>query len=74
MRLVDRTNHHLFQPLLYQVVPGSSPPARSPATRDVPRKHTNALVELEVTGFDLEARRASAVRPDESQVITRTTA
>lgn len=28
--VVDRTNHHLFQPLLYQVAPGSSPKATSP--------------------------------------------
>ena len=25
--IVDRTNHHLFQPLLYQVAPGSCRPA-----------------------------------------------
>jgi NADH dehydrogenase len=70
VRLVDRTNHHLFQPLLYQVATGIlSPGEIAPATRDVLRKHTNVSVELgEVTGFDLEARRVSAVRPDESQV------
>ena len=72
VRLVDRTNHHLFQPLLYQVATGIlSPGEIKPATRDVLRKHTNVSVELgEVTGFDLEARRVSAVRPDESQVST----
>ena len=31
--LVDRTNHHLFQPLLYQVATGILPPGRSPLRR-----------------------------------------
>jgi NADH dehydrogenase len=68
--LVDRTNHHLFQPLLYQVATGIlSTGVVAPATRDVLRKHANVSVELgDVTGFDLAARRVSAVRPDESQV------
>ena len=68
--LVDRTNYHLFQPLLYQVATGIlSPGEIAPATRDVLRKHANVSVELgDVTGFDLEARRVSVVRPDESQV------
>jgi NADH dehydrogenase len=42
--LVDRTNHHLFQPLLYQVATSASRPAKSPplfeeffASRKTPR-------------------------------------
>jgi NADH:ubiquinone reductase (H+-translocating) len=56
--LVDRRNHHLFQPLLYQVATGLIPPGQiSPALRHVLRKHKNIRVELaEVTGFDLERR------------------
>jgi NADH dehydrogenase len=56
--LIDRRNHHLFQPLLYQVATGLLPPGQiSPAIRHVVRKHKNVSVELaEVTGFDLEKR------------------
>ena len=56
--VVDRRNHHLFQPLLYQVATGMLPPGEiSPAIRHVLRKHKNVLVELaEVTGFDLDRR------------------
>ena len=56
--VVDRRNHHLFQPLLYQVATGMLPAGEiSPAIRHVLRKHKNVLVELaEVTGFDLDRR------------------
>ena len=56
--LVDRRNHHLFQPLLYQVATGMIPPGEiAPALRHVVRKHKNVSVELaEVTGFDLDRR------------------
>jgi NADH dehydrogenase len=56
--VVDRRNHHLFQPLLYQVAMGMLPPGEiSPAIRHVLRKHKNVRVELaEVTGFDLDHR------------------
>ena len=56
--LIDRRNHHLFQPLLYQVATGLLPPGQiAPAIRHVVRKHKNVRVELaEVTGFDLERR------------------
>ena len=40
-------------------------PLVAPATRDILRKHGNVAVELgDVTGFDLDARLVSAVRPD----------
>ncbi len=56
--LISRTNHHLFQPLLYQVATGIlSEGEIAPATRDVLKKKKNVSVELaEVTGFDLKAR------------------
>ena len=56
--LIDRRNHHLFQPLLYQVATGLLPAGQiSPAIRHVLRKHKNVRVELlEVTGFDLDRR------------------
>ena len=63
--LISRTNHHLFQPLLYQVATGIlSDGEIAPATRDVLKKKKNVSVELgEVTGFDLEARYVIAVQP-----------
>ena len=56
--LVDRRNHHLFQPLLYQVATGMLSPGQiAPPIRHVVRKHKNVRVELaEVTDFDLERR------------------
>jgi NADH:ubiquinone reductase (H+-translocating) len=56
--LIDRRNHHLFQPLLYQVATGLLPPGQiAPPIRHVLRKHKNVRVELfEVTGFDLDRR------------------
>jgi NADH:ubiquinone reductase (H+-translocating) len=56
--LVDRRNHHLFQPLLYQVATGMLAPGQvAPALRHVVRRNKNVRVELaEVTAFDLEHR------------------
>jgi NADH dehydrogenase len=56
--VVDRTNHHLFQPLLYQVATGVlSEGDIAPPTRDVLRHHKNTRVLLgEVVRLDLAAR------------------
>jgi NADH:ubiquinone reductase (H+-translocating) len=56
--LVDRRNHHLFQPLLYQVATGILPSGQiAPVLRHLLRKHRNVRVQLaEVTGFDLDRR------------------
>src|SRR6187399_1337754 len=56
--LIDRRNHHLFQPLLYQVATGILSPGQiTPVLRYIMRKHENVQVEMaEVTGFDLERR------------------
>ena len=63
--LISRTNHHLFQPLLYQVATGILSEGQiAPATRDVLKKKRNVFVELaEVTGFDLKARHVTALQP-----------
>jgi NADH:ubiquinone reductase (H+-translocating) len=57
--LVDRTNHHLFQPLLYQVASGIlSEGSVAPPLRDILRHQRNTEVVLgEVVGVDLDARR-----------------
>ena len=64
--IVDRTNHHLFQPLLYQVATGILPDGLiAPALRSVVRKQANARVVLaEVQHLDLDGRVVHAVAPD----------
>ena len=64
--LVDRVNHHLFQPLLYQVATGIlSRGEIAPPIRGVLRRQRNVEVELaEVSGFDLEGRKVTATRAD----------
>src|SRR3954462_3202253 len=56
--VVDRRNHHLFQPLLYQVATALIPPGQiAPAIRRVLRKHENVAVECgEVTDIDVDRR------------------
>ena len=56
--LVDRQNHHLFQPLLYQVATaGLSAPAIAAPLRHILRRQCNATVLLgEVQGIDRKAK------------------
>lgn len=56
--LVDRTNHHLFQPMLYQVATAAlAAPDISSPIRSVLRRQSNTEVLLgEVVGTDLAAR------------------
>ena len=62
--LIDRRNHHLFQPLLYQVATGILSPGQvAPPLRHVLRRCKNVRVELaEVTDFDLDNRIVHAKR------------
>ncbi|MDQ3874954.1 MAG: FAD-dependent oxidoreductase, partial [Actinomycetota bacterium] len=64
--LVDRANHHLFQPLLYQVATGIlSEGEVAPALRGMFRHQPNVRVLLaEVTDLDLDSRRVEANVPD----------
>ena len=57
--VIDRTNHHLFQPLLYQLATGVlSEGDIAPPTRDVLRRQNNTRVLLgEVPHIDLVERR-----------------
>ncbi|RPE79851.1 NAD(P)/FAD-dependent oxidoreductase [Vulcaniibacterium tengchongense] len=59
--LVDRRNHHLFQPLLYQVATaGLSAPDIAAPLRHILRKQRNVEVRLgEVVGLDPGARTAT---------------
>ena len=56
--VIDRKNHHTFQPLLYQVATAGLSPAEIAAPiRSIFRAYKNVEVLMaEVTGFDLEQR------------------
>ncbi len=61
--VIARTNHHLFQPLLYQVATGILSEGKiAPATREVLRTQSNARVLLgDVTRIDLAGRTVTSV-------------
>ncbi len=67
--LIDRTNHHLFQPLLYQIATaGLSPPSIAAPTRFLFRKQPNVTTLLgEVVDIDANAR---AVRLENGATIS----
>jgi NADH:quinone reductase (non-electrogenic) len=69
--IVDRTNHHLFQPLLYQVATGILPDGLiAPALRSVVRKQANARVVLaDVQYLDLDGRVVHALAPDDQKLM-----
>ena len=56
--LIDRANHHLFQPLLYQVATAALTPSQiATPIRSILRKQKNVTVVLgEATGVDKERR------------------
>jgi NADH dehydrogenase len=56
--LIDRSNHHLFQPLLYQVATaGLAAPSIAAPLRHIVRNQRNVTVLMgEVTGIELAAR------------------
>jgi NADH dehydrogenase len=60
--LVDRSNHHVFQPLLYQVAGATlSGPDIAAPLRHIVRRQANITVWMEeVTGIDVAARRVQA--------------
>ena len=63
--LVDRAQHHLFQPLLYQVATGILSEGQIAAPlRDVLKRHRNVeCVLADVVDVDVEAHRVVAERP-----------
>jgi len=68
--LIDRTNHHLFQPLLYQVATGVLSPGQiAPALRSLFRAQPNVRVLLgAVEDLDLDRRVVRLVAEDESEI------
>jgi NADH dehydrogenase len=63
--LIDRRNHHIFQPLLYQVATAVLAPSEIAAPiRQLAKKQKNVSVVLaEVTGVDVTARSIDASCP-----------
>jgi len=63
--LIDRRNHHIFQPLLYQVATAVLSPSEIAAPiRQLEAKQRNVSVLLaEVTGVDVAARTIEAASP-----------
>jgi NADH dehydrogenase len=69
--VIDRKNHHTFQPLLYQVATaGLSPGEIAAPIRSILRRHKNVEVLMaEVTGFDLERRVVHTAADNEAQEV-----
>src|SRR6476620_2747201 len=63
--LIDRRNHHIFQPLLYQVATAVLAPSEIAAPlRQLAKNQKNVSVMLgEVIGVDLNARSVDASEP-----------
>jgi len=68
--LIDRTNHHLFQPLLYQVATSALAPNQiASPIRDILRAQPNTTVAMaEVTGVDTQRKCVFASTPDREHV------
>ena len=68
--LIDRSNHHLFQPLLYQVATSVLTPAQiATPIRGILRKQKNITVILgEVTGVDKERKCVFVSNADHERV------
>src|ERR1700739_2422453 len=68
--LIDRTNHHLFQPLLYQVATSVLTPSQiATPIRSVLRKQKNTTVILgEVTGVDQDKKLVFVTDADRQKV------
>ena len=68
--LIDRNNHHLFQPLLYQVATSALSPSQiASPIRNILKNSDNTMVLLgTVTGIDVEARCVIADSADRTGV------
>ena len=64
--LVDRNNHHLFQPLLYQVAAGALSPSdcAAPIRPSLKHSHNTTVLMAEVTEVDAEHRQVVLERGD----------
>ena len=69
--VIDRTNHHLFQPLLYQVaIAGLSPADIAVPIRSILRTQANASVILaEAIGVDYDAQTVQITDGSQQELI-----
>ncbi len=72
LTLVDAHNHHLFQPLLYQVATAALPPTSiaSPLRRVLRRQANAEVILARVTAIDLAARRVKIQEGELSGELT----
>jgi len=70
MILIDRNNHHLFQPLLYQVATAVLTPSQiATPIRSILRNQKNVVVIMgEVTGVDVNKKFVTASNVDQQDV------
>src|SRR5215470_9018998 len=68
--LIDRTNHHVFQPLLYQVATSALTPGQigSPIRGILRRQKNTTVVLAEVAGVNKEQRYVVANSADREEV------
>lgn len=68
--LIDRTNHHLFQPLLYQVATSVLTPGQigSPIRAILGKQQSTTVILGEVTGVDKDQRCVVASNADQAGV------
>jgi NADH:ubiquinone reductase (H+-translocating) len=68
--LIDRMNHHLFKPLLYQVAIAELTPGQiaSPIREILKRQENTTVILGEVTGVDKEKKRLSVSLADRAAV------
>src|SRR6266436_6145476 len=68
--LIDRTNHHLFQPLLYQVAPSALTPGQIgwPIRNILRRQKNTTVIRGEVAGVNKEKRYGVASSGDRREV------
>src|SRR5215510_7230661 len=59
--LIDRRNHHLFQPLLYQVATAALNPSdiAYPIRAALAKQHNARVLLAEATGIDVAAKRVT---------------
>jgi len=71
--LIDRTNFHLFQPLLYQVAAGILAPGLiAPALRAILKDQANTRVLMaEIDDIDLERKVVRGTQPDDQPLEVR---
>src|SRR6516165_4244031 len=63
--LIDRRNHHIFQPLLYQVATAVLAPSTiaAPIRQLVEKQKNLSVMMAEVTGVDLNSRSLETISP-----------